>query len=524
MGEMSVIKGYVMKINPNLTPAWTHMYGFEQDASSTSLGRTNDIMDITPCSGGYFIVGYENVGSEIALLVKTDMNGNVVNGWPKTISGADKLISVKRTIENGAEYFYVFGLKRAGNEYSAVVKIDTNGNVIWETPLNPGGSNWAQNMDVSTSGDIFVSLIAEGPLGKIYKLNKTTGAVMKSFAETDINLKAQELHYKIKATTDGGCVVASTVLRYPITACGMTLPQGAVYDATNTPECNEWLPFDRWNTDAYVAKFSSSLYKLWSTAFDAPTTTPGGTALNILSNCSDCADSNCPISTWEIPNQQGLDVTRQECIFDIEETPDGGFIIAGKNSLNLDDCYTVKLCGAGSSNVIDGEIIADTRGYKHYSLNTLNSNFTNTSNTRMEACSFILFQEQTEVAFEATLSADISTVGCCDALYGAGLRAGLDTPLEYYKTEYEETWHPDTKLYPNPNHGRFTFGIKVKEPEILNIEVYSPIGTMIYYRPGIEASGNYTTDIDLSSYQLHGLFLLKVYTKKKVYTHKFIKH
>jgi hypothetical protein len=43
------------------------------------------------------------------------------------------------------------------------------------------------------------------------------------------------------------------------------------------------------------------------------------------------------------PTGDQRDLKRQECMYSIIQSPDGGFVVVGNNSRNFDDCYVAKL-------------------------------------------------------------------------------------------------------------------------------------------------------------------------------------
>lgn len=521
-GYFGGIKGYVMKLNADLTTAWTYVYGAEQEASGLALGN-GDIMGIASCTGGYMLVGYDDPISspgQKSMIIKIDNNGEVLSGWPKNLPTIPILLNVERVLESGTEYFYVLG-KDNSTSMTRILKLDANANIIWQTLLASTGVSEFTNVAVSTDGDIFVTTLygSSGPM--IHKLRKSDGVVVNTHTETVVNIYAQDLAYKVVATSDGGCAVTGTVLRYPINnwdigALPLNYPPGIT-----TPSCNP--SSVRWNTDVYVAKFSSSLVKMWSTAFDANTVTPGGSALDILAYCSNVSNTGCPLSSWQIPNQQGLDVSRQECVFGITETPDGGIIVVGKNSRNIDDCYIAKLCGAGSPLLLSGASINDGRRYDHYSINVNNTTLTSTSKVTMESCKYILFDPKTTVSTNAVFTASIDLAGCCNSLYstGQGLKVTAVLP-EPSVAPVDSKWEVESTVFPNPNNGIFEFVIKTAGSDVINLELYDPMGRSIYMANGLPKNGVYSKEINIGANHTSGLHTLRVTSNNKEFTKKIV--
>jgi hypothetical protein len=68
----------------------------------------------------------------------------------------------------------------------------------------------------------------------------------------------------------------------------------------------------------------------------------------------------------------------------------------------------------------------------------------------------------------------------------------------------------EIKIYPNPNHGKFV--IETPKSDILDIEVYDPIGRSVYFN----ADKAKSKEIDIQS-QSRGIYLIRVHTGKETY-------
>jgi len=91
---------------------------------------------------------------------------------------------------------------------------------------------------------------------------------------------------------------------------------GWLSEPSFNPACSEfWWSY--WNSDALVAKFDANMEEEWEYIFDV-----------------------------EPSRRRGIypgDLRLSECVYQITQTPDAGFLISGNTSFNLDDDYLVKL-------------------------------------------------------------------------------------------------------------------------------------------------------------------------------------
>ncbi|MDP3567348.1 T9SS type A sorting domain-containing protein [Sediminibacterium sp.] len=157
--------------------------------------------------------------------------------------------------------------------------------------------------------------------GKIYRYNDdgslSTNGINPSLMG-DIN--AFDLRIGVEETSDGGFVAVSSVR--PPTADHSPPTATELGYLQHCPD----LEFDVWDTDALVVKFTNTGALLWSKTFDI--------------------EANRPRKT---PPE---DLKRQECMYKITQTQDGGYTICGNASANFDDFYMAKLyneCNAQQS-------------------------------------------------------------------------------------------------------------------------------------------------------------------------------
>jgi hypothetical protein len=125
----------------------------------------------------------------------------------------------------------------------------------------------------------------------------------------DIN--AYDLRIGVEETSDGGFVAVSSAR--PPTA-DHSLPTAS--ELGYLEYCPN-LEFGVWDTDALVAKFANTGATQWIKSFDVSENRPRQTP--------------------------PLDLKRQECMYKITQTQDGGYTICGNASNNFDDNYMAKL-------------------------------------------------------------------------------------------------------------------------------------------------------------------------------------
>jgi len=89
--------------------------------------------------------------------------------------------------------------------------------------------------------------------------------------------------------------------------------------------------------------------------------------------------------------------------------------------------------------------------------------------------------------------------------------AGKDSVLVSFKLcgGIEELSGVDMQVFPNPNTGTFTVEFTTIKPEILDISILTPSGTMVFSRSGVKVPGTVTEKFDLSQLA-NGTYLLQV--------------
>lgn len=141
-----VVSAYLMKINGNGDKVWEKWYGGSGDAGANWIVRSGD--------GGFLVAGWtapsDDSNSEVYLL-KIDGDGNRV--WEKTYGdGGD--YRAYRIVQSGDGGFIVAGITNssdAGDTDPYFLKVDANGNMIWEKAY--GGSGDEEPWEIVETGD-----------------------------------------------------------------------------------------------------------------------------------------------------------------------------------------------------------------------------------------------------------------------------------------------------------------------------------------------------------------------------------
>ena len=132
--------------------SWNKSFGGKKNDDLWYIEQTSD--------SGFIISGYTNsygAGDLDGWVIKTDEYGNEV--WSKTFGGPyeDGVAKVKETVDNGyilVGYTTSYG---AGSSDIWVIKIDGNGNELWNKTFGESNWDWGINIEqVSDGGFIFV--------------------------------------------------------------------------------------------------------------------------------------------------------------------------------------------------------------------------------------------------------------------------------------------------------------------------------------------------------------------------------
>lgn len=286
---------WVIKLDASGNKVWDKSFGGVQGESLTSMQQTAD--------GGYMLGGFSNSGisgdktdagkgDSDFWLVKIDANGTKV--WDKAFggSGADYLFSLQQTADGGYVAGGHSGSSISGDKSEAnygagdywVIRLDNNGNKIWDKTLGGSASDQLYSLRQTSDGGYIIGGYSRSGISG----NKTEGnkgatdywvvkldATGNKLWDKTIGGSSDDALYNLAQTADGGYILGGA----------SNSPQSADKSETNVGG------FDFW-----VVKLNSQGNKLWDK-------TIGGT------------------------NNDG--------IFSITQTADGGFIFGGDSYSGL---------------------------------------------------------------------------------------------------------------------------------------------------------------------------------------------
>jgi hypothetical protein len=132
---------WLLKLDESGNLLWEKTYGGKDNDAGNSVQQTAD--------GGYIIIGETksySQGKNDVWIIKTDDQGEKM--WDKTFGreNFDKGVMVRETSDNG--YVIVgWGDQSGGAEGKALIlKLDMNGNLIWESLFGDVGHNYADDI------------------------------------------------------------------------------------------------------------------------------------------------------------------------------------------------------------------------------------------------------------------------------------------------------------------------------------------------------------------------------------------
>lgn len=144
---------WVLKLDSSGYLEWDKTFGEGEIDQGTSIQQTTD--------GGYIVAGWSNLkdtGNNNTLILKLDSNGNLI--WDKTFGGSDDwnlAFEIHQTINVG---YIVVGKtvsKSTGNEDAWIFKLDSNGNLEWDKTFGGEYGDHAHSIQQTTDGGYIVA-------------------------------------------------------------------------------------------------------------------------------------------------------------------------------------------------------------------------------------------------------------------------------------------------------------------------------------------------------------------------------
>ena len=361
---------WVVKLAINGNIEWHKLLGGTGSDQATCIQQTTD--------GGYIVSGFSSSsdsgdvsatsnGFRDYWVVKLDSNGNAE--WDNLLGGSDidEATSIQQTTDGG---YIVSGWSQSSNSGDVsetsngsrdywVVKLDSNGNLEWENLLGGCGFDEATSIQQTTDGGYIVVGHSTSSLsGDVADENNGSGFTRDYWVvklDSNGNVEWENLlggngsdeANSIQQTTDGGYIVAGF---------SSSSLNGDVNDATNG------------GTDYWVVKIDNNGNVEWENllggsdvdaATSAQQTTDGGYIVAGSSRSSNSGDvndiTNGLTDYWVVKLDSNGNVEWENLLggggFDeatsIQQTTDGGYIVAGYSTSSLSGDVTDETNGSG---------------------------------------------------------------------------------------------------------------------------------------------------------------------------------
>ena len=338
---------WVVKLTSNGDIEWQKSLGGSSSDQACSIKQTTD--------EGYIIAGYsisndgdvtENHDSYDYWIVKLTSTGDIE--WQKSLGGSsyDMAFSIDQTTDGG---YIIAGLSNSndgdvsgnhGKEDYWIVKLTSSGDLGWQKSLGGSGQDWARSIQQTTDGGYIIAGYSELSDGDItgnhgqldYWIVKLT-----SIGEIDwqksLGGSSSDWAKFIQQTTDGGYIVAGHTRSF----------EGDVTENKGLGDC--WIVK---LTSAGDIVWQKSLGgSSWDVAFSIDQTADEG---YIIAGYSSSHDGDVTeyyggydywiiklASTGELDWQKSLGRSGLDWACSIQQTTDGGYIIAGYTQTSYDD-------------------------------------------------------------------------------------------------------------------------------------------------------------------------------------------
>ncbi len=308
---------------------WAKTYGGAGDDYASSVQRTSD--------GGYIVAGITSsfgAGLSDIFLMKTDASGNVQ--WAKTYGGTnyEDAYSVQQTLDGGyivAGWTFSFG----ASIYILLIKTDENGNIQWAKTYGGTGDDYASSVQRTSDGGYIVAgttnSFGAGNWDIFLIKTDENGNIIwaKTYRGTDYDFASS-----VQQTSDGGYILAGYTNSFGAgsddiflikTDANGNVQWAKTYGGTNDDRA---YPVQQTSDDGYIlAGYTRSFGAGFDDIFLVKTDANG----NII---------------WA----KTYGGTDQDWAYSVQQTSDGGYIVAGSTwsfGAGLYDIFLVKTDASG---------------------------------------------------------------------------------------------------------------------------------------------------------------------------------
>lgn len=356
-GNHGLCDTWVVKMNGSGVPQWQKTFGGSGSDLSSAIQQTSD--------GGYIFTGWSNsidgdltgnYGFEDVWVVKLDSIGNIQ--WQQSYggSGSDQSYDIQQTIDGG---FILAGISSSNdNDVSSnfgcfdywILKLDDSGIIEWEKSFGGSGCEYVSSIQETTDGGYIVAGWTGSNDGDVtvnygeydYWIVKLDSSGIMQW-QNSYGALHDDQAYSIQQTIDGGYAVA-----------------GASFLTVDDDEGNYWvLKLDNLGILQWQKTFGGTAD---DGAYSIQQTADGGYILagGSNSNDGDVTGNHGALDYWIVKMNSSGDLeweksfggTADETPTSIQQTTDGGFIVAGwsvsndfdlTGSYGLGDYWVVKL-------------------------------------------------------------------------------------------------------------------------------------------------------------------------------------
>ncbi|WP_448534882.1 hypothetical protein [Pseudothermotoga sp.] len=321
---------YVLKLDQSGKKLWEKTYGGMYEDYPVSGQQTSD--------GGFIVVGMTSsfgAGGWDAYIVKLDANGNKL--WEKTFGGKfdDGAVSIQQTSDAGyivAGYTQSFG---AGGQDFYVLRLDSNGNVVWERTYGGNDSDRAYFIVQTQDGYLLVgwtkSFGSGGMDALVLKIDANGNKLWeKTFGGTNDDLIGQ-----IVFTHDGGYVLVGWTKSFGTGGSDVYIVK---LDRDGSRQWERTYGGDRDDQAWSVQQTNDGGYIVagWTKSFG---TSMDGYVLKLDMNGN---------KVWE----KTFGGNKDDLFYSVEQTKDGGYVFAGWTQsfgAGQTDVYIIKTDAEGNT-------------------------------------------------------------------------------------------------------------------------------------------------------------------------------
>ena len=398
---------WVLKLDNSGNITWQKIYSENRGNNVSSIQQTTD--------GGYIVGGkiYSyGVDSFDSWVLKLDSGGNVL--WQRTYGGSkeDSASSIQQTTDGG--YIVAGGTDSfgAGEHDFWVLKLDSSGNISWQKTYGGSSGEYAHSiLQTSDGGYMAGGRIHESPGSDHYNI-----LILK--LDSSGNLSWQKRYGRsnydgvssIQQTTDGGYIMA-----------GYTSSLGSSMD------------------EIWVLKLDSSGNVIWQKTY-------GGSFIDAASSIQQTTDGGYIVAgdtdsfgnisciffnIWVLKLNSSGNILWQktynggsdwEAAASIQQTQDGGYIVAGKTTIEFNtrcsDIWILKIDSNGGIHDCD-EIYIDSSNasISNTSVSGVDTNLTAQSSAATVTDTDALVKESA-AEIRTICETDVTTICPSEAIYG----------------------------------------------------------------------------------------------------------